>query len=126
MDELGQESSSGGDDGVPQERFQTIYEHTAEALGRMELPDFSGFDEREVHFAFNNVFQLLTLKPSWLSHLQQRVHARSGGGVLVEDVGREGFGIDVKGAAAHLRLVRGDQTRKVLLTPTSRPLTFVE
>lgn len=125
MEEPGQ-GSSGSDEGVPHERFETIYEHAAQALSRMELPDFSGFDERDVHLAFNNVFQLLTLNQSWLSHFQQRVHALSGGEVLVEDVGREGFGIDVKGAAAHLRLLGGDQTRKVLLTPTSRPLTFVE
>ena len=35
-----------------------INEHTAQALARMELPDLSAFNPRDVHLAFLAVFRV--------------------------------------------------------------------
>ncbi|GEM_PF-4072591 len=103
-----------------------IYERTAIALSKMEVPDFSDFSENDIQDAFWVVFIPggSSADKIWLKELQDRVAELSGGTVRMHRSSAKHFQQSVRGAAEYLILKKGKTKMKVVLGPYSTPITF--
>lgn len=65
-------------------RYEHIYQHAVQALAKLQVPDFSDFDEEDVFDAFNGIL-LPSSHAAWLAHFQQLLHDASDGQTTMEE-----------------------------------------
>ncbi len=101
---------------------QELYERAANALARMECPDFSDVYSDVVFHAFLKTFYGYSPKKEWFESFKEKVSALSGGKVTIKKDNHPEAG--VLGPAAYLLLVSEEKTIKFIFGPYETPFEF--
>lgn len=101
-----------------------LYERTAQALSKMQRPDFSDVDDDTVYHAFHEVWDGFSANHDWLNSLNIRILELSKGEVKLVKGNYEDFPARIRGPAEYLLLKKGNQAIKVIIGPYNRPVKF--
>lgn len=103
---------------------QKLYDRAANALARMECPDFSHVYSDIVSNAFLKTFSGLLPNKEWFKSFKKKVSALSKGKVTIKQDNSPAIG--VLGPAAYLLLVSSEKSIKFIFGPYETPFEFYE
>jgi hypothetical protein len=108
--------------------YDEILKVVAEALAYREMPDLSAYSSEDIFHAFQPGFVGLCQRDinfAWFERFRDKVVARRVGLCRLDPCNVELFSRSVRGAAYYGKLVsNGQPDLRVVITPTSSPITY--
>lgn len=104
--------------------YDNLYLEAAIALSKMQCPDFSGVDDETIFDAFQEIFNDSSINQRWVQELEARIADLSDEEVLLQTADSEKFSMRIKGPAAYLALVKGNEIQRFTIGPYSTPISF--
>lgn len=111
-----------------------IYWQTARSLAHLTIPTFTPHTPQQIREAFLRAFIIFTVRRTWLEEMQREVYSLSNSLTLLKletsiryspllEVAEEKVTIRKE---VRLVLEQGDRRQRVVVTPSERPIVFLE